>query len=176
MKGTKNNIEEERKNILWLTIADKPASSRSDLAKYVKKMTIFKLKALDQKITNLLTQLKKEGKIVNVGKGRKGARYSIVQKLTAGKRKDLQRLKRHQNKPNEHRKVSDVRDKVYKKLVAESNKVPVKKGRLSGLSKTSVRMIMVQTEIEDKVLSQLNNPDEATKLISELVYLAMTKK
>jgi len=37
-------------------------------------------------------------------------------------------------------------------------------------------MIMVQTEIEDKVLSQLNNPDEATKLISELVFLAMTKQ
>ena len=156
MKRTKNNKDEERKNILWLTIADKPASSRSDLAKYVKKIPIFKLKALDQKITNLLTQLKKEGKIVNVGKGRKGARYSL--------------------KPNEHRKVSDVRDKVYKRLVTESKKAPVKKGRLSGLSKTSVRMIMVQTEIEDKVLSQLNNPDEATELISELVFLAMTKQ
>ena len=82
MKGTKNNNkDEERKNILWLTIADKPASSRSDLAKYVKKIAIFKLKALDQKITNLLTQLKKEGKIVNVGKGRKGARYSTLQKV-----------------------------------------------------------------------------------------------
>ena len=84
--------------------------------------------------------------------------------------------KRNSLKPNEHRKVSDVRDKVYKKLVTESKKAPVKKGRLSGLSKASVRMIMVQTEIEDKVLSQLNNPDEATELISELVFLAMTKQ
>lgn len=147
MKGTKNNKEEERKNILWLTIADKPASSRSDLAKYVKRIPIFKLKALDQKITNLLTQLKNEGKIVNVGTGRKGARYSTVQSQYEPKSK-------------------------WQKPATPVNT----KGRLSGLSKESVRMIMVQTEIEDKVLSQLNNPDEATKLISELIYLAMTKK
>jgi len=147
MKGTKNNKEEERKNILWLTIADKPASSRSDLAKYVKKIPIFKLKALDQKITNLLTQLKNEGKIVNVGTGRKGARYSTVQSQYEPKSK-------------------------WQKPATPVNT----KGRLSGLSKESVRMIMLQTEIEDKVLSQLNNPDEATKLISELIYLAMTKK
>ena len=156
MTGTKTTKAGERKKVLWLTIADKPASSRSDLVKSVKKLSLFKVKALDQKITNLLTQLKKEGKIVNVGKGRKGARYSL--------------------KPNEHSKVSDVRDKMYKRLVTQSKKAPVKKGRLSGLSKESVRMIMVQTEIEDKVLSQLNNPDEATELISELVYLAMTKQ
>ena len=164
MKGTKNNIEAERKNILWLTIADKPASSRSDLAKYVKKMPIFKLKALDQKITNLLTQLKKEGKIVNVGKGRKGARYSTLQKVKRTK------------------KVKTIAVPYSEKQYEPKSKwqkpaTPVKtKGRLSGLSKESVRMIMVQTEIEDKVLSQLNNPDEATELISELVFLAMTKQ
>lgn len=172
MKGTKNNKEEERKNILWLTIADKPASSRSDLAKDMKKMPIFKLKALDQKITNLLSQLKKEGKIVNVGKGRKGARYSTVQKVKRTKDKDLYN---HDSSRNYHN-ASDVRDEMYKRLVTESKKAPVKKGRLSGLSKESVRMIMVQTEIEDKVLSQLNNPDEATELISKLVFLAMTKQ
>tara|TARA_R110002073_G_scaffold36784_1_gene106976 strand:- start:582 stop:1043 length:462 start_codon:yes stop_codon:yes gene_type:complete len=150
MKGTKNNKEEERKNILWLTIADKPASSRSDLAKYVKRIPIFKLKALDQKITNLLTQLKNEGKIVNVGTGRKGARYSTLSAPV----------------------LSVQSQSKWQKPATPVNT----KGRLSGLSKESVRMIMVQTEIEDKVLSQLNNPDEATKLISELIYLAMTKK
>ena len=137
MKGTKNNKEEERKNILWLTIADKPASSRSDLAKYVKKMPIFKLKALDQKITNLLTQLKNEGKIVNVGKGRKGARYSTVQKVKRTKQTKRDIVRVGVDWPREAK--TDIRDKVYKKLVAESKKVPVKKGRLSGLSKTSVR-------------------------------------
>ena len=147
MKGTKNNKEEERKNILWLTIADKPASSRSDLAKYVKRIPIFKLKALDQKITNLLTQLKNEGKIVNVGTGRKGARYSTSMAP-----------------------VLSVQSQYEPKSKWQKPATPVNtKGRLSGLSKESVRMIMVQTEIEDKVLSQLNNPDE-------LIYLAMTKK
>ena len=167
MKGTKNNKEEERKNILWLTIADKPASSRSDLAKYVKKMPIFKLKALDQKITNLLTQLKKEGKIVNVGKGRKGARYSTVQKV---KKTNHKNLTGWSSAPYSEKQY-EPKSKWQKPATSEKPK-----GRLSGLSKASVRMIMVQTEIEDKVLSQLNNPDEATELISELVYLAMTKQ
>ena len=84
---------------------------------------------------------------MNVGTGRKGARYSTVQSQYEPKSK-------------------------WQKPATPVNT----KGRLSGLSKESVRMIMVQTEIEDKVLSQLNNPDEATKLISELIYLAMTKK
>jgi|DEB0MinimDraft_6_1074348.scaffolds.fasta_scaffold81481_2 hypothetical protein len=181
MRSRKTNKKEARKNVIANQFGADTVFTREALYNIVKKNSLFKgTKNNKQLVTNALIALVGDGVLERTG-SKKFSTYKLSEKVNRmNKIKD--RLtsspkNKGSRKPyDEYLPPQKAAKKPYDEYLPpqKAAKPVVEKGLLTGLTGQAVRMIMLQKEIEDKVLSHLgfNESKEAAELISEYVLVA----
>ena len=179
MRSRKTNKKEARKNVIANQFGADTIFTREALYNIVKNNSLFKgTKNNKQLVTNALVALVGEGVLERIGNKKfskyqlsgKGKRMNDIKgRLTSSPKEDKYKAP-YERKVVTRRKPYDGHLDINKK----ATKSAPQKGLLTGLTGQAVRMIMLQKEIEDKVLSHLgfNESKEAAELISEYVLVA----
>jgi len=169
MRSRKTSKKEARKNVIANQFGADTIFTREALYNIVKNNSLFKgTKDNKQLVTNALIALVGDGVLERTG-SKKNSTYRLT---------DLERsvVKAKQTKMSMKKIPSERAKNKYEeyKPPQKAAKPVVEKGLLTGLTGQAVRMIMLQKEIEDKVLSHLgfNESKEAAELISEYVLVA----
>ena len=171
MVAKQTSKKEARKQLVAKQFGIDTVLNREALYNIVKKNALFRgTKDNRQLVTNALIALVGEGLLQ-----RNGNKKNCTYKLADWARNSLIKAKRQ--KKNPMKTPSEKAKKTYDEYKAPhkaAKTAATQKGLLTGLTSLSVEMIMVQKEIEDKVLSHLPLPaaKAAAELISKYVYIA----